>query len=89
VERWVGDIPLVGAGMDTAWYVVAMRAWARAWENGCMEKRGRGGVDYGIVGVGAVVRMWMFCSDGEWGWWWWWWGGGVVLTVVLVLSIGV
>ncbi|RDB27844.1 NADPH dehydrogenase [Hypsizygus marmoreus] len=60
VWGWVPRIPLVGAGVNMAWYVVMMRRLAMG--DGVDSEP-----DYGVGPVGAVLLMWIWV---EWSAWW-------------------
>jgi len=96
-RRVCPSMPLVGAGVDVAWYTVAMRRWAVVTPvggpTGVVVERGKvheGGwapeLDCEMSGIGAVVRMWVFAV--------WtedeivrWTRGGIVVTVLVLLLV--
>jgi hypothetical protein len=101
VWRWVCPrIPLVGAGVDVAWYTVAMRRWATivtvGGPTGVVVERltedGSGSrcapeLDYEMSGIGAVVRMWVFAVWTEDDFVRWTRGGVFVAVLVLLLVL--
>ena len=55
---------LIGAGMEMAWYTVAMRKLPVS-DTMDMDR-----VDVGS-GLGAIVRMWLYVAPGPWTWRYW------------------
>ena len=89
VWRWwwvLPRIPLVGAGVDVAWYTVAMRCWATGtMAAAAVSADGPSGM---MGGIWAVWRMWVFVvRTGDPGVGGGCWGrivlGGVALVVVV------
>lgn len=59
LNPWVQEhfprVPLIGAGIGMAWYIIAIRRLAQR-GSGTLHAR----VDYSIGGLGAVLRMWLW-----------------------------